>query len=86
MKAGDEGTTPGSELAAHLLRRAEVLAPDAHYRLARMTARVLVSRRLRERRKWCDLARHLASEGGVEDRLVRQAIVWLNRNGGEGQT
>jgi len=77
--SGANGMVSGSDLAAHLLRRAETLAPDSHYRLARMVARVLVSRHLRERRKWCDLARGLASDGGVEDRLVRQAMRSLAR-------
>lgn len=70
-----------SDLAAHLLRRAEVLSPDSHYRLARIVARVLVSRRLRERRKWCDLARALAADEAVEERLVQQAIRSLSRYG-----
>jgi hypothetical protein len=70
-----------SNLAAHLLRRAEVLSPDSHYRLARIVARVLVSRHLRERRKWCDLARALAADEAVEERPVRQAIGSLNRHG-----
>ncbi|MBL9155151.1 MAG: hypothetical protein JNK37_21895 [Verrucomicrobiales bacterium] len=65
------------DLAGHLLARAEVLAPDAYYRLARMVARVLLSRHLRQRRKWCDLARGLVANPGVEDRLVRQAMGWL---------
>lgn len=64
-------------LAAHLVRRAEELSPDAYYRLARIVARVLVSRHLRERRKWCDLAHGLAARPEVEERLVRQAISWL---------
>ena len=75
----------GSDLAAHLLRQAEVLSPDAYYRLARMVARVLVSRRLRERRKWCEFAKHLSKDFGVEDRLVWQAISWLRRTGKVGQ-
>jgi len=70
-----------SNLAAHLLRRAEVLPPDSHYRLARIVARVLVSRHLRLRRKWCDLARALAADEAVEDRLVRQAIGSLSSQG-----
>jgi len=72
--SGGKGSSSGSDLAAHLLRQAESLAPDAHYRLARIVARVLVSRHLRERRKWCDLARGLARDHAVEDRLVRQAM------------
>lgn len=68
-----------SDLAAHLPRRAEVLSPDSHYRLARIVARVLVGRHLRLRRKWCDLARALAADEAVENRLVRQAIGSLDR-------
>lgn len=49
------------------------------YRLARLVARVLVSRRLRQRRKWCSLAQDLARDPMVEERLVKQAIVWLER-------
>lgn len=74
-----KGTVPDDTLAAHLMRRAEESSPDAYYRLARIVARVLLSRRLRERRKWCDLARKLAARPEVEDRLVRQAISWLKR-------
>lgn len=70
-------TMADAPLAAQLLRRAEELSPDSHYRLARIVARVLVSKRLRERRKWCDLARGLAARPEVEERLVRQAIDWL---------
>lgn len=70
-----------SALATHLLRRSETLSADAHYRLARIVARVLVSTRLRQRRKWCDLARSLASAPAVEERLVRQAISWLEQRG-----
>jgi len=42
---------------------------------------VLVSVKLRQREKWCSLARQLAAAPGVEDRLVLQAIGWLR--GGE---
>lgn len=80
MSSGTSGS-PGSDLAAHLLRRAETLAPDAHYRLARIVARVLASRRLRERRKWCDLARSLARDRAVEARLVGQALRRLAAKG-----
>jgi hypothetical protein len=38
-----------------------------------------VSRRLRQRKKWCDLARQLAQNPGVEDRLVMQAMRWLGQ-------
>lgn len=70
-------TVADVSLAAHLVRRAEELSPDAYYRLARIVARVLVSKRLRDRRKWCDLARDLVARPEVEDRLVRQALRWL---------
>lgn len=74
-----ERNASSPSLAAHLVCRAEEASPDAYYRLARIVARVLVSRRLRERRKWCDLARELAARPEVEERLVRQAISWLGR-------
>ncbi len=54
----------------------------APYRLARMVARVLVSTRLRERRKWCALAADLAGDPAVEERLVHQAMGWLRRGRG----
>lgn len=76
-----KGTPVESALAVHLLHRAETASPDAYYRLARIVARVLVSRRLRERRKWCDLAKNLAARDEVEDRLVRQAMQWLHQRG-----
>ena len=66
-------------LGKRLLILAEELSPDSHYRLARIVARVLVSRRLRRRRKWCNLAKTLAQDPGVEERLVRQALAWLRR-------
>lgn len=72
--------TPHSPLAERLLVRAETAAPDAYYRLARMVARVLVSRGLRRRKKWCDLAKALAAHPGVEERLVRQALGWLEKS------
>ena len=69
-----------SPLALHLLRATEasdsVVAP---YQLARMVARVLVSRHLRQRVKWCALAKTLAGHEMVEARLVRQAMNWLTR-------
>lgn len=49
------------------------------YRLARLVARVLVSQRLRQRRKWCALARELAADAMVEKRLIHQAMVALER-------
>lgn len=73
-----------SPLALHLLRETEasdsVVAP---YQLARMVARVLVSRHLRQRAKWCALAKTLAGHAMVEPRLVRQAMNWLNRRKGD---
>jgi hypothetical protein len=69
-----------SPLALRLLRETEasdsVVAP---YQLARMVARVLVSRHLRQRAKWCALAKTLAGHAMVEARLVRQAMNWLDR-------
>ena len=52
-------------------------APDIDYRRARVIARVLTSRRLKERAKWCDLARALARDAGVTDRLLGQALHWF---------
>jgi hypothetical protein len=71
-----------STLAARLGDFAETGSGDAYYRLSRIVARVLVSRRLRQRQKWCDLARQLSQNPGVEDRLVMQAMRWLD----QGQT
>lgn len=51
---------------------------DTPQRLARLVARVLVSRRLKERRKWCAVARGVAADPCVEDRLVLQAMRWLS--------
>lgn len=75
----EEQAVVGYTLAARLVRRSGDLSPDAYYRLARIVARVLVSRNLRKRRKWCDLARDLAGFPEVEGRLVRQAISSLGR-------
>jgi hypothetical protein len=66
-----------ASLAARLGDFAERGPGDAYYRLSRIVARVLVSRRLRQRKKWCDLARQLSQNPGVEDRLVMQALRWL---------
>lgn len=66
-------------LAARLGDFAERGPGDAYYRLSRIVARVIVSRRLRQRKKWCDLARQLAQNPGVEDRLVMQAMRWLGQ-------
>lgn len=74
-----EAITSETSLAAHLVCQAEESSPDSYYRLARIVARVLLSQRLRERRKWCDLARELAARPEVEERLVRQAIPWFER-------
>ena len=69
-----------SPLALHLLGITEasdsVVAP---YQLARMVARVLVSRNLRQRAKWCALAKTLAGHEMVEARLIQQAMNWLTR-------
>lgn len=71
-------TTPtGNQLACQLLDRAAAGRPDSAYRLARMVARVLVSRRLQQRRKWCSLAQSLAASPVVEPRLIHQALRWL---------
>lgn len=67
------------ELAERLRAAAERGDGDAYYRLARIVARVLVSKHLRQRRKWCALARSLSSGQAVEERLVLQAITWLQR-------
>ena len=66
-------------LAARLADFAERGPGDAYYRLSRIVARVLVSRRLRQRKKWCNLARQLSQNPGCKDRLVMQAIRWLNQ-------
>ena len=47
------------------------------YRKARLVARVLVSKRLKERSKWCDLAKLLVNDPSVEDRLIGQAVRWF---------
>ena len=72
-----ESAKPIPGLAERLLFSAEVGRADSYYRLARIVARVLVGRHLKQRRKWCDLARLLAADPGVEPRLVRQAMNWL---------
>jgi Holliday junction resolvase-like predicted endonuclease len=51
---------------------------DTPQRLARLVARVLVSQRLKQRRKWCDVARSVAADPSVEDRLIQQAMHWLS--------
>lgn len=66
-----------SPLARQLLVHAETGRPDNPYRLARMVARVLVSERLKQRRKWCSLAKTLAEDPAVEQRLIHQALGWL---------
>lgn len=71
--------TPATSLAGRLVAFAESGPGDAYYRLSRVVARVLVSRPLRQRKKWCDLARQLSQNAGVEDRLVMQAMRWLNQ-------
>ena len=67
------------DMAERLCAAAAHGRADAYYRLARIVARVLVSARLRRREKWCALARRLASDSSVEERLVLQAIGWLRR-------
>lgn len=71
--------TSATSLAERLVAFAERGPGDAYYRLSRVVARVLVSRHLRQRQKWCDLARQLSQNAGVEDRLVMQAMRWLNQ-------
>ncbi len=68
---------PPTDLAERLLRSPLAETVVAPYRLARIVARVLVSKHLRQRKKWCDLARSLASDPSVEQRLINQAIGWL---------
>ncbi len=75
----DTANTPATSLAERLVAFAERGPGDAYYRLSRVVARVLVSRRLRQRKKWCDLARQLAQNPGIEDRLVMQAMRWLDQ-------
>jgi hypothetical protein len=69
-------------LASRLVAAAECGRPDAYYRLARIVARVLVSVNLRQHEKWRGLARQLAVSPGVEDRLILQAMGWLQRGQG----
>jgi hypothetical protein len=71
--------TTATSLAERLVAFAERGPGDAYYRLSRVVARVLVSSRLRQRKKWCDLARQLSQHAGVEDRLVMQAMRWLKQ-------
>lgn len=71
--------TSVTSLAERLVAFAERGPGDAYYRLSRIVARVLVSRHLRQQKKWCDLARQLSQHAGVEDRLVMQAMRWLNQ-------
>ncbi len=78
-------STDSSPLASRLIAAAAQSDAAAYYRLARMVARVLESSHLRQRRKWCELARALSRDPAVEDRLVHQAIGWLRR-GKDAQT
>ena len=68
--------------AAQVLERLQRISAagglDTPQRLARLVARVLVSKRLKQRRKWCQVARTVAADPCVEDRLVRQAMRWLS--------
>ena len=75
-------TITTSSLARHLLGKVETSEADMPYRLARLVARVLLSARLRQRRKWCALAQTLAQAPAVEERLVLQAMAWLSRKPG----
>ncbi|HBJ84576.1 MAG TPA: hypothetical protein DDZ88_12040 [Verrucomicrobiales bacterium] len=70
--------TAASQVLERLGRISAAGELDTPHRLARLVARVLVSRRLRQRRKWCDIARGLAADPCVEDRLIRQAMRWLS--------
>lgn len=67
----------GQSLAQRLLNSPSAATVDAPYRLARIVARVLLSKHLRQRRKWCNLARELGADAAIEERLVHQAIGWL---------
>jgi hypothetical protein len=68
--------------AAQVLERLQRISAagglDTPQRLARLVARVLLSRRLKQRRKWCQVARIVAADPSVEDRLVQQAMRWLS--------
>ena len=68
--------------AARVLERLQKISAagglDTPQRLARSVARVIVTRRLKQRRKWCHVARNVAADPCVEDRLVRQAMRWLS--------
>lgn len=63
-----------AQLLARLQRISAAGGLDTPQRRARLVARVLVSRRLKQRRKWCHVARSVATDSCVEDRLVRQAM------------
>jgi len=54
---------------------------DTPYRKARVVARVLVSQRLKQQPKWCQLARQLAADPSVEERLIAKAITWFEAQG-----
>ena len=73
--------------AAQVLERLQRISAagglDTPQRLARLVARVLVSQRLKQRRKWCQMARTVAADPCVEDRLVRQAMRWLSLQPGK---
>lgn len=68
--------------AAQMLERLQRISAegglDTPQRRARLVARVVVSQRLKQRRKWCDVARSVAADQSVEARLVRQAMHWLS--------
>jgi hypothetical protein len=73
--------------AAQVLERLQRISAagglDTPQRLARLVARVLLSRRLKQRRKWCQVARIVAADPSVEDRLVQQAMRWLSMQPGK---
>ena len=75
------GTLLAQTLLAYREKAKAVLAwpgdVDTPYRKARIVARVLVSKRLKERRRWCDLAKQLVEDPSVENRLIGQAVRWF---------
>lgn len=77
MRLSSAHTTPSLVQRLHAIPEADAVVFP--YRLARMVARVLVSQRLRQRRKWCALARELAADSMVEKRLIHQAVIALER-------
>ena len=51
--------------------------PDPAWRKARLIARILRSPRMQERAKWCNLAKQLAADPDMENRLIGQAMKWF---------